>query len=75
MITDVYFWAENEITQKVLRDLRDEADRIRERITSGILTTNPDLEREYCRAVGYLDGLKFIEKAIRDLKDEDRTST
>ena len=41
-------------------------------IDFGGLMGSQTLERDYCRAVGYIDGLKYIDKLLKpeEIKDE-----
>lgn len=63
-------WKYSEETQEVLSDLKEEIEKSKnELVDFGGIMTSPMLEREYCRAVGYIDGLKFIEKLIEKLEE------
>lgn len=70
MIPDIFFWKSNDTTQYILKKLDEEIENVEKELTSGILITSSSLEREYCRATGYLDGLKFIKSTIKEVEDE-----
>ena len=72
MALDLGFWKYTDETQKVLKDLDKEIETAKAEILDfGGVMSSPYLEREYCRALGYLDGLRYIKTLIEDTKNED----
>jgi hypothetical protein len=68
---DLTLWKSTEETQYTLKLMKEEVETAtREILEFGGLMTSPHLEREYCRALGYLDGLKYVLSIIEDNKDE-----
>jgi hypothetical protein len=66
---DLGIWRHTEETQYVLKEVQAEVQTAtREILEFGGLMTSPHLEREYCRALGYLDGLKYILTIIEESK-------
>lgn len=73
MLTDIYIWSQLDITKHVLKDLDTEIKRAEQEILDGQLVVSGALEREYCRAIGYIDGLKFIKKTIEEAIETDES--
>lgn len=42
----------------------------KEELSDGMMLTSQALEREYARSVGYIEGLKFIQTLLDELKEE-----
>lgn len=72
MSIDVTIWKHTESTQKLLREIDYSISKAKNEILEfGGVMTSPYLEREYCRALGFIDGLKAVKEIIEDMKDED----
>lgn len=54
-------WKNNQTTLQVLKKVKDEIQETKDEVVDGGLMVSPALEREYCRSIGYLRGLEFIE--------------
>ncbi len=71
-MNDFYIWKQSEESQEVLKELATETERATKEILDfGGLMTSPYLEREYCRALGYLDGLRFLKRFIEEKSKND----
>lgn len=71
---ELMLWKYTEETQSVLKELNKEIEKSKNEILEfGGLLTSPFLEREYCRALGYLDGLKYLTSIIEDSKENEPT--
>ncbi len=58
--------------------LKNEIKSQEEEVLSGVLLASPDLNREFSRAIGYIQGLKYIEELLTKDEvnyDEDLTET
>lgn len=67
---DLYVWASSPLTQKVLLGIQEEIEKAQEEILDGSLIVSPALDREFCRAMGYIDGLKFLSKYIKEVEHD-----
>lgn len=66
-----FYWDGDAGTQKLEQKVQVEIDKAKDEITDehGLLTS-PSLEREYCRAHGYLSGLRKLKEFIKEVKEE-----
>jgi hypothetical protein len=72
---DFYIWTQTKETQEVVKELVNEIEKAKNEILDfGGLMTSPHLEREYCRALGYLDGLKFLKRYLEERAKNDDDS-
>lgn len=72
---DLETWKRQAGTQDILKKIQKEIQASKDEITNGRLTISPALEREYCRAIGYLNGLQYIEELLKEeSEDESQTS-
>lgn len=69
-MTDMTLWKLHDGTREFLREVKEEIEQTEKEITDGGLVISPVLEREYCRAVGYLEGLKFLVEKLT-IKNEE----
>lgn len=69
-IESLIYWKQSQETQEALKLLAEEAHRAELELLDGTLTVSPVLEREYCRAIGYIAGLRFIDNLIKDYGDQ-----
>ena len=70
-MSDRVMWKYLDETKHFLKELETEILRCeRELLDAGGLITSPVLEREYCRAIGYIDGLRYIKVLIEESRDE-----
>jgi hypothetical protein len=71
MVKDLGMWKYTDETQYVLKEVDKEIETAKNEILDfGGIMASPYLEREYCRALGYLDGLRYLKKTIEESKDE-----
>jgi hypothetical protein len=61
-------------TQRVLEDIKEEIVKAKEELTDGALVVSPALEREYCQAIGYINGLNFIVEMIENVNKDEESS-
>lgn len=64
-------WKHSKETKEILNELRGEIDIAKDDITRGSLIRSTALEREYCHAIGYLKGLRFLEDLLKDEGDHE----
>lgn len=73
--TDLQLWKNNPETRIVLSELAQECERAKEEILNGYLIISPSLEKEYCRAIGYIKGLEYIYEIIKKYTEEDNNES
>jgi hypothetical protein len=63
-MSDFLYWKSTEYTQKVLGQLEAEISSCSNDLSSGSLLNynSQELPREYAKKIGYIEGLKFIER-------------
>ena len=74
-MNDKTLWKLSELTQKYITEVNKEISSTRHDLAGGILLVHNDAEkisREYAYNIGYLDGLKFLDKYfdIEESNDE-----
>lgn len=68
---DLKYWKHTDETKYVMKEMMKELESAKSEILDfGGLIQSPELEREYCRAIGYIDGIRFVLKMIEENKDE-----
>lgn len=64
-------WKLSSDTSDYLSELEKEIKTCEKELSDGALIVSPALEREFCRAIGYLEGLKFsVKKATIEIQEE-----
>lgn len=66
-IENLIYWKQSHETRQVLNLLLEEIQNSKDELLRGSLMVSPALEREYCRGIGYIQGLQFIDELIKDL--------
>jgi hypothetical protein len=69
-MSDMTLWKLHDGTREFLREVKEEIEQTENEITDGGLVISPALEREYCTAIGYLKGLKFLVEKLT-IKNEE----
>jgi hypothetical protein len=73
-MSDEVLWKYLETTQRILKDIKEEINKSKDEITDGALVVSPALEREYCQAIGYINGLNFIVDMIENVNNDEESS-
>lgn len=60
------YWKRSQETLQVLQNLSAEIQKAKNELVDGALIASPVLEREYCRATGYIAGLQYIEDLLKE---------
>lgn len=63
-VSDLLYWKLSDETKFVLKEITEEIQRQETEINSGSLMLSPTLDREYCYAVGYIAGLKYLKEKL-----------
>lgn len=63
-MTDLVYWKLSDETKEVLKQIDEEIVKSEQELVEGSLVISPALDREYCRAIGYLEGLRFIKEKL-----------
>lgn len=73
---DISLWQNMWETQKTLDYIKKELAKTKDECFDfGGLLRSSDIQREYVRAVGYYQGLKYIEQIFINLKQESTNET
>lgn len=62
---DFGYWKELPETKKTIQDIDEELDRNKDEVLNGYLMTSSALDKEYCRAIGFREGLLFAQRLLK----------
>lgn len=62
--TDIYLWSKQDLSQHIIKKIKDRLKNLEEELVSGVLVVSKELEREYCLGIGKIDNTREILKLL-----------
>ena len=62
--SELLLWKEQHISQYILKEINAKLAEAQRELVDGSLIVSPSLEREYCRAIGEINGYEFFLSLI-----------
>lgn len=70
---DFIFWNNQKETRIILNEIDEELIKINKDILNGYMISSKELIREYCRKIGYREGLLFLQRQIEEKTNNEPT--
>lgn len=60
LASEIYIWKNQDISQYIIKQIKAKLKESQEELTDGNLIVSHELAREYCRAIGEIQGYRFV---------------